>query len=271
MTPVTTPAPPTDGDANVVHAFFIRIANRNSVPSMVPSLGGPLRPTLLIASLLLSSTAHAQAFVSATTALEQDRKDAELTFYGGLGYWAAGGAMVGIGITTLALTNPTGDAPSNRLGLVSGIATTVSGVSSCFSAWPRTLEPFVLKREVLEHGGPMGLDEAPAREVVLEHARWSRRWRQRTLVVTTVLLAVNAIALSAYAIRYSYERVETAIVAGLYGIGVPIVLWYDSLPWSEEVALEQPLPAPSLSLHLQPGVAPGPSGPIFTVAMGLTW
>jgi hypothetical protein len=135
----------------------------------------------------------------------------------------------------------------------------------------------VLRQNLARHGGEQGLaSEATAREVLVEHAAWARTWRRRTLVVTTLLLAVNAGALSWYAVRYPYERTTTAIVAGLYGIGVPIVLWYDSLPWSEEVVLDhvpssRSPPAPPVSLGVQPMLWKTPERAGVTLALSLSW
>jgi hypothetical protein len=198
---------------------------------------------LVVASMVTAGVTAPPA--SATEALTRVKDEADSTFYAGVAYWVAGGALVATGVVTLGLGHPTGSAPANRLALVSGSATLVSGFSSCFSAWPRTLEASALRHLIEAQGGDAALsNEAAARSIVLAHAAWSQTWRRRTLWVTTALLALNAGVLSWYAISSSYQRVPTAIVAGLYGIGVPVVLWYDSQPWFEETALDQ-VPAPS--------------------------
>jgi hypothetical protein len=153
-------------------------------------------------------------------------------------YWGFGGALVATGAVTLALSPSPGTSASDRLGVYSGTATLVSGLSSCFSALPLTLarRTFELRLErARATGRPM--DDDAALDVLVAQAGWARRWRIATQIVTPVLLALNGAMLGWYSARYTYERTTTGIVAGLYGIGVPIVLWYDSLPSPEEQAL----------------------------------
>jgi hypothetical protein len=153
-------------------------------------------------------------------------------------YWGLGGALVVTGVVTLALSPSPETSASDRLGVYSGSATLISGLSSCFSALPLTLarRTFELRLErARATGRPM--DDGAALDVLVAQAGWARRWRIATQIVTPVLLALNGAMLGWYSARYAYERTTTGIVAGLYGIGVPIVLWYDSLSSPEEQAL----------------------------------
>jgi hypothetical protein len=93
--------------------------------------------------------------------------------------------------------------------------------------------------------------------------------------VTTTLLAVNCGVLSAFAAKNTYQRTSVAVVAGLYGLGVAVVPWYDSLPWPEEkmaAALKNGSPAtPSTSLYLRPAVMEAQQGYAFSLALGGSW
>jgi len=152
-------------------------------------------------------------------------------------YWGAGGALVATGVVTLALSPSPSTSPGDRLGVYSGAATTISGLSSCFSAIPLSLAHATLRRRI-ERARAFGrpVDDALSLEILAKHAAWARRWRVATEIVTPVLLALNAAMLGWYTWHNYYERTTTGVVAGLYGIGVPIVLWYDAQPSPEELA-----------------------------------
>jgi hypothetical protein len=227
--------------------------------------------------MLIGSIAAAQEQPTpALKALGQMQSDYATHFNWGIAYWAFGGALIGTGIVTMAVENPTLPTPASRLTLISGTATLVSGFSSCFSGLPLTLAPGDLARRVGAHGGAGSLTESTALDILREHAAWARKWRLSTLVVTTALLAVNAAILAWYSAKYEYERTTTAVVAGLYGLGVGVVPWYDSLPWAEETIYEtvragQPAPAPSHALSIMPSVEPGPRGAALGVAVSSRW
>jgi hypothetical protein len=177
------------------------------------------------------------------------------------------------------LTNPAAPTPSGRLSLVSGVATILSGIDSGFSGLPLMLAPADLEHRIAAHGGESALhNEVAAREILEEHAHWARHWRLSVLVVSTVLLAANGAFLAWYSVRYSYERTTTAVVAGLYGLGVAVVPWYDSLPWPEELAFEsargnasESPSAPAAAIRISPAVVPAPQGIAISMAVSGSW
>jgi hypothetical protein len=194
----------------------------------------------LVALLLSSRPVHADAEIKGPAAPLAALEELEVTydtrFPTAALYWGAGGALVATGVVTLALSPSPSTSASDRLGVVSGAATIVSGLSSGFSALPLTLAHGELRgRLARARGRP--IDDAVARDILAEHAAWARRWRIACQVITPALLAVDGAALGVYASQNSYERATAAVVAGLYGVGVPVVLWYDSLPTVEEQAL----------------------------------
>jgi hypothetical protein len=210
---------------------------------------------------------------TATETLAKLRKDYETHFNWGIVYWAVAGGLV---VTAAALIPPTTETEGGRLSLVSGTATLLSGVSSGVSAAPLFLAPGHLAAVIEAHGGEAVLkDEAVARRILEEHATWARHWRVATLVVTTTLLAANCALLSTFAAKNTYERTSVGVVAGLYGLGVAVVPWYDSLPWPEETmaaALQSGSASkPAASIYIRPSVAPTQEGFAFSLAVGGPW
>jgi hypothetical protein len=65
--------------------------------------------------------------------------------------------------------------------------------------------------------------------------------RLATQFVTPTLLAVNATLHGSSALHHGYDRMAAGVIAGLYGVGVPVAIWYDAQPWTEERALHHPL------------------------------
>lgn len=170
-------------------------------------------------------------------------------FDSGAAYWATAAALVVTGGVTLAFAAP----GPNPFGLVSGTATILSGVSAAVSAWPLSRGPGLLADR---RRARVGMEpERAAQEVLAEHAAWARDWRFVSTVATTVLLGSNAALLTTYAIRYEEQRITAAVVAGLYAIGIPFMLWFNSAPTREELAATAIGEAGSLRWQLQPMLA----------------
>lgn len=209
---------------------------------------------------------------TAVEALGRLRTTYETRFNSAAVYWGVSGALLATGGVTLGLSPIESPSPAGQLALVSGSATILSGVSSGFSALPLSLGPPILAERIARHGGTAALNEAISREILAEHAEWARNWRIACLVVTTTLLAVNATALTWYAVNQEYQRVTTAVVAGLYGLGVLVVPFYDMIPWVEETSyasLQAPTSngAPIHSMRLLPGFSPSATGVAFALTL----
>jgi hypothetical protein len=209
-------------------------------------------------------------------ALQRLRTTYDTRFNSAAVYWSVGGALFLTGGLTLGLSPITAPTPGGQLALVSGVATILSGASSDVSALPLSLGPPVLARRIARHGGEAALNEAIAREILAEHAAWAQRWRIACLVATTTLLAVNASALTWYAVTHEYQRVTTAVVAGLYGLGVLVVPFYDLIPWVEETtwsSLQTPTPSATSgpAVRILPGLVPSSTGFAFALDVAGDW
>jgi hypothetical protein len=222
---------------------------------------------LLVLSTARAARAESPAAVlppGPTAALRGLETEYEERFPMAVVYWGGSAALVGTGIALLAMARSPETHPSDRLSLFSGTATLISGLSCGFSALPLTLSRVTFRRRLaLAEGRPM--DDALARSILTEHAAWARGFRIATQIVTPALLAVDGTLYGSYALHNSYDRVAAGVIAGLYGVGVPVVLWFDSLPSPEERALQKALRASPLSR-----VSVGPTlVPSRAVALGV--
>jgi len=230
-----------------------------------------LRSTILfvgLATLLVASTAEAKQ--RPTEALRDLRTSYQTRFNTAAVYWAVAGTLGAIGVVTVALSVPGREESGGRFGLVSGLATTLSGVSSASSALPLSLAPGALEERLARTGGAALTDDTLAASVLRDHAEWARGQRVTGMVLTTVFLAANAILLGGHAILFDYQRVTAGVVAGLYAIGVPAMLWFNSFPSMEEtvaLVLEQLMLRPPRS----PVVTPAARYRSWRLDVAATW
>jgi hypothetical protein len=208
----------------------------------------PGAPALLLV-LLTARAARAEppAPLAPTAALHALATEYDERFPVATLYWGGAAALVGGGIALLAEARSPRTNPGDRLSLYSGTATLISGLSCSFSALPPSLSRADLRRRLaLASGRPM--DDTLALSILADHAAWARTWRIATRIVTPALLAVDATLYGSFALHNSYDRVAAGVIAGLYGVGVPFVLWYDGRPSIEEQALQKASSRPRVSL-----------------------